>query len=170
MGGGGGPRMGGPMGDPGGRIGHPDGGMGGGMHIPGAGVEIPHGRRNEDGGPGGPMRGVMQLAPPGRWWNDRKMAKSLGLNDDQKKRMDTVFGQNRDLLVSRFDTLNKAQSRLDSLTKTARPSEAALDAEIDHVAQADADLAKTITHLQLQLRDEMTPEQLGKLDDHRPKE
>ena len=113
------------------------------------------------------MRGGLQLGPPGRWWDDRKFAKSLGLNGDQQKRMDNIFGQNRDLLLSRYEALQKAKSRLEGLTRSGKPSEAALFGEIDRVAQARADLEKANTHMLLQLRDEMTLEQVGRLDDHR---
>ena len=109
----------------------------------------------------------LQLGPPGRWWDDKKFAKSLGLNSDQQKRMDSVFGQNRDVLLSRQDALQHAEGRLEALTHTNKPSEAALFAEIDHITQARADLEKAYTHMLLQLRDEMTPDQIGKLEDYR---
>ncbi len=157
------------MGMPGG------GGMGGarggmGMPMPGGGV--PSFSR---GGPPplsggtstGSMRGGLQLGQPGRWWDDKKYAKSLGLNSDQQKRMDSVFGQNRDVLLSRQDALQHAEGRLDALTHTNKPSESALFAEIDHVTQARADLEKAYTHMLLQLRDEMTQDQIGKLEDYR---
>lgn len=147
------------------------GGMG--MPMPGVGGSVPSFPR---GGPPPPpsgnapissMRGGLQLGPPGRWWDDKKFAKSLGLNQDQQKRMDSVFGQNRDMLLSRQDALQRAEGRLESLTHTDKPSEAALFAEIDHVTQARADLEKAYTHMLLQLRDEMTPDQIGKLEDRR---
>lgn len=145
---------------------------GGGMEMPGNRTtvgDVPRGTPSSSGsvsGSGG-VRGGLQLGPPGRWWDDKKFAKSLGLNSDQQKRMDAVFGQNRDALVSRLDTLQKAESRLESLTHAGKPSEAALFTEIDHVAQARADLEKATTHMLLQLRDEMTPDQIGKLEDRR---
>lgn len=159
----------------GGRMG--GGGMGGGMGSPRGGMEMPGTSRvniprgnQPPGGSGSPsssMRGGLQLGPPGRWWDDKKFAKSLGLNGDQQKRMDAVFGQNRDALVTRYQNLQSAESRLEVLTHADKPSEGALFAEIDHVAQARADLEKVNTHMLLQLRDEMTLDQIGKLDDHR---
>ena len=95
----------------------------------------------------------------------RSLPSPWGLNSDQQKRMDAVFGQNRDALVSRLDNLQKAESRLESLTHAGKPSETALFTEIDHVAQARADLEKANTHMLLQLRDEMTPDQISKLED-----
>ena len=154
------------------------GGMRGGMGAPGGSMGMPPGRMGENVPRGGPppesrgsanssMRGGLQLGPPGRWWDDKKFARSLGLNGDQQKRMDAIFGQNRDTLSSRYDNVLKAEARLESLTHASKPSETALFAEIDHVAQARADLEKATTHFLLQIRDEMTPEQIGKLDDHR---
>jgi Spy/CpxP family protein refolding chaperone len=163
---GGGGGMGG--GGMGGRAGGMEGPRGG-MEMPGSGTtNIPHGNPPPNGG-GSPssMRGGLQLGPPGRWWDDKKFAKSLGLNGDQQKRMDTVFGQNRDALLSRYQNLQIAESRLEALTRAGKPSESALFAEIDHVAQARADLEKVNTHMLLQLRDEMTADQIGKLEDHR---
>lgn len=157
------------------------GGIGGGMetnrgpmgvpingNTPSSG-NIPRGGPppGSSGGGSSTMRGGLQLGPPGRWWDDKKFAKSLGLNGDQQKRMDSVFGQNRDALVSRDANLQRAESRLEELTRTGKPSESALFTEIDHVAQARADLEKAYAHMLLQIRDEMTPEQIGKLDDHR---
>ena len=166
--GGGGMGGGGRMGMPGGHVGMPGGGMG--MPMPGMGnTPMPRGGPppNAGGSATSSMRGGLQLGPPGRWWDDKKFAKSLGLNDDQQKRMDGIFGQNRDSLLSRYESLQKAESRLESLTRSNKPSEAALFTEIDHVAQARAELEKANTHMLLQLRDEMTAEQIGKLEDHR---
>lgn len=161
----------------GGGMGFP---QGGGMGMPGGNAQrgMPGSERGMPGtsrggpapvsnGSSGSMRGGLQLAPPGRWWNDKKYAKTLGLNGDQQKRMDSVFGQNRDALVQRYEVLQKAEGRLESLTHSGKPSEAALFNEIDHVAQARADLEKANTHMLLQLRDEMSAEQIGKLDDQR---
>lgn len=160
---------GGPMG--GGGMGMPRGGMGSGMGMPertNPGT-FPHGGPppGEGNSPGSSMHGGLQLGPPGRWWDDKKFAKSLGLNGDQQKRMDTVFGQNRDALLSRNDALQKAEGRLEALTRSGRPTEAAVFTEIERVAQARTDLEKTYAHMLLQLRDEMTAEQVGRLDDHR---
>jgi Spy/CpxP family protein refolding chaperone len=158
----------------GGGMGGRVGGMGGsrgGMEMPGNNGPSSMPRGNPPPNGGGPssssMRGGLQLGPPGRWWDDKKFAKSLGLNGDQQKRMDAVFGQNRDALLSRYQNLQVAESRLEALTHTGKVSESALFAEIDHVAQARADLEKVNTHMLLQLRDEMTADQLGKLEDHR---
>ncbi len=53
------------------------------------------------------------------------------------------------------------------LSKSPAIDEAALSAQVDRVAQARADLEKAYTHLQLQLRKEMDPDQLPRLDKQR---
>ncbi len=164
--------------------GHGGGGMGGGGSMHGgdrggmgmpSGESIPHstGRStpppagSSNGGATSTNRAGLQLGPPGRWWDDKKFAKSLGLNSDQQKRMDNVFAQNRDSLLTRYDTLQKAETRLETLTHSDHPDEGALFAEIDHVAQARAELEKANTRMLLQIRNEMTPEQIDKLEEHR---
>ncbi len=153
------------------------GGMGGGMGMPGGGrmgmpgdrmgMPMPGGMGNTPVGRGGPppgasgsatssMRGGLQMGPPGRWWDDKSFARTLGLN-----------GENRDALLSRYESLQKAESKLEALARSKQPSEAALFTEIDHVAQARAELEKANTHMLLQLRDEMTADQIGKLEEHR---
>jgi len=146
------------------------GGMGGrGMGMPGG-----HGGGMRDHslprGPGAPTssgtnHGGLRLGPPGRWWDNERFSNTLGINGDQKKRMDAVFEQHRDELVSKYKNLQKAQSSLEKLTKSDHPDQGALFGEIDHVAQARADLEKANTSMLLGIRGEMTPEQINKLDD-----
>ncbi|WP_212733158.1 Spy/CpxP family protein refolding chaperone [Terriglobus roseus] len=150
------------------------GGMRGGMGMPGGGGRMGGAERNglTSGGMASPGRGKMSsgtthssLGPTGRWWDDHKFAKSLGLNGDQQKRMDNIFQQNRDTLQQRYDAFTKAQARLDALKQNGNASETALFSEIDRAAQARAELEQAYTHMQLQLRGEMTADQIGKLDE-----
>lgn len=148
------------------------GGPGGGMGMPGGrgmdgGMGMPHGDR----GRGLPTIGsrpgsqTTQTTMAGRWWDDRDTAKSLGLNTDQRKRMDTVFSQNRDVLQQRYEAFVKAQAKLEAMKHDNSASESALFNEIQHTAQARAELEQAYTHLQLQLRNELTPEQASKLEE-----
>ncbi len=165
----------------GGGMGMPGGGRGMGMPGGGGGMgrgdrPVPHdsGVPRSTPAPGGsgnaPVssnRGGLQLGPPGRWWDDKKFAKSLGLNSDQQKRMDDVFGQHREALVARYQNRQSAESDLEKLTRSDHPDQAALFTEIDRVAQARAELEKANTRMLLQIRGEMTPEQIDRLEEHR---
>ena len=153
------------------------GGGGGGMGMGGGGrMGMPGGGGPERGGMGGggsqggprASSGTARggLVPTGRWWDDKKFAKSLGITGEQQKRMDNIFQQNRDTLQQRYDAFSKAQAKLDALKRTGNASETALFSEIDHTAQARAELEQAYTHMQLQLRGEMTADQISLLDEH----
>jgi Spy/CpxP family protein refolding chaperone len=110
------------------------------------------------------MSGGLQLGPPGRWWDDKHFAKTLHLRPEQKKRMDDLFDENRASLVSRYQVLQHEESKMEALSRAQTLEESALFAQIDRVAQARAELEKANTHLLLQVRKEMDPDQITHLD------
>lgn len=147
--------------------GGPGGGAGGGMGIPGGGGRMGGGMPGGTGGGmhGGGMRGGSSASSlSGRWWDNKGMAKSLGLNGDQQKRMDHVFTQNRDTLQQRYDSFVKQQAKLDALKRSNTASESELFTEIQRTATARAELEQAYTHMQLQIKGELTPEQAKTLD------
>jgi hypothetical protein len=81
--------------------------------------------------------------------------------------MDTLFDENKTNLVSRFQTLQQEESRMEDLSHAQSLDENALFAQIDRVAQARADLEKANTHLMLQVRKEMDADQITRLDKYR---
>jgi Spy/CpxP family protein refolding chaperone len=113
------------------------------------------------------MPGGLQLGPPGRWWDDKHFAKDLHLQSDQQKKMDAIFVQNRPSLLGTYDALQQEEQRMEALTHAKVLDENALFAQIDRVAQARAALEKANTHLLLQIRAEMTPDQIDRLEQHR---
>ncbi|MEZ2347224.1 hypothetical protein [Terriglobus sp. RCC_193] len=154
--------------------GGPGGGPGGGMGMPGGGGRMggirgggmPHG--DGSGGMRGGSRGNSSNSSnsvSGRWWDNKGVAKTLGLNGNQQKRMDQVFSQNRDTLQQRYDAFVKQQSKLDSLKRSNSASESDLFTEIQRTAQARAELEQAYTHMQLQIRGELTPDQVNKLEE-----
>lgn len=108
----------------------------------------------------------MQLGPPGRWWDDKQYAKTLGIDSNQQHRMDQVFNVNRDALFAKYNELKHEEAELTRLTQAASPDEKQVDAQIEKIAQARAELAKANAHMVLALRKELTPEQATKLDQH----
>lgn len=165
-------------GPPGGGPGGPGVGGMGGPPMGGGGMGSPF----PNGNPGGPSfgnvpnqqprpqnqpsdgRAGLQLGPPGRWWDDHSFAKSLKLRPEQQTRMDAIFEQNRNALVSSFQNVQQAQAQMQELSKSPSPDESALYAQIDRVAQARAELEKTTTHYFLQLRKEMDADQIKRLE------
>ena len=114
------------------------------------------------------MHGGLQLGPPGRWWDDRQFAKSIGIDSTQQQRMDDVFGANKGTLVKLFKNLQHEESQLEKVTRVRELNEAQIFDQIDRVVQARGELEKANAHYLLQLRKEMTPEQAARLDDYRP--
>ena len=172
---GGGGAPGGGGGFPGGGMGgamprgiNPGGGMGNGGRFPRpSGSPPPNVRDGAGGASASTMRGGLQLGPPGRWWDDKHFAKQLRLSNDQQHRMDSIFEQNRAVLLKRFEGLQQEEQRMEELTHAKTLDENALFAQIDRVAQARADLEKANTHLLFQIRNEMDAEQISRLEEHR---
>jgi len=117
----------------------------------------------ERGGEG--MRGGRSAVPVGRWWDDKKFARSLGLKGDQQKRMDRVFTQNRDVLQQKYDAFTKEKNNLDSMKRNTSTPENDLFGQIQRTSQARAELEQAYTHMQLQIRGELTQDQLNKLEE-----
>lgn len=145
------------------------GGLGGAMGSRPGGFGAARDRRNgssADNRPdsAGTQRAGLQLGPPGRWWDDKHFAKSLKLRTDQQQRMDSLFEQNRPVLLRRYETLEQEQLRMESLLHASVLDESGLNAQIDRISQARADLEKANTHYLLQLRGEMDPDQIARLE------
>ena len=181
--GGGGPPPGGggPGGGPGG-MGAGGGGMGGpqfpgggpGAGGPGAGGPGSGGPGSVGNGPpqpgqrgqgsGNRPRTGVQFGPPARWWDDKDYAKTLKLRPEQQARMDAIFDENRSVLQTRLQSVQQAEAQMDALSKSPAPDQDALFARIDQVAQARAELEKAYTRMVLELRKEMDPEQIKRLE------
>lgn len=139
----------------------------GGMQFPPnhGGINRPSNLPESGGQRAGDARPGLQLGPAGqRWWDDRSFVKSLKLRPEQQAQMDAIFEQNRTTLLSRFENVLQAEAQLNELANMPSPDEAALFTQIDRVAQARAELEKANTHLLLELRKQMEPDQIKKLE------
>jgi hypothetical protein len=150
-------------------------GGGGGMRGPG----FPGG---DAGGRGAPpslgagrwggnrtMRGGLQLGPPGRWWDDKDFAKSLGLRKEQQKKMDSVFDANKGAILDSYNALQKQESNLEATSREAKLDEGRIFTAIDAVNQARSALEKANAHMLLMVRQEMDADQLARMEKFRDK-
>ena len=110
------------------------------------------------------MHAGLQVGPPGRWWDDKHYVKQLKQTSDQQKRMEFIFEQSRPMLLKRLESLEQEELRMEALAHAKTLDEAALFSQIDRIEQARADLGKATTHYLVQLRNELDPEQIIKLD------
>lgn len=114
------------------------------------------------------MHGGLQLGPPGRWWDDKGFAKTVGIDSGQQHRMDDVFSANKGNLVKLYKNLQHEESQLGKIVRGKELVESQIFDQIDRVAQARGELEKANAHMLLEIRKEMTAEQTAKLDDHLP--
>lgn len=154
---------------------------GGGMGPMGGGR--PEGNMQVDGGmvrnfnsttrpvppnPANETQGGLQLGPPGRWWDNKDFARTVGINPVQQKRMDDVFGANRDTLLKLYKSLQHEEGQLQKLSRSRELDENQIFQQIDRVTAARGELEKANAHMLLQIRKEMTVQQVSKMDDLMP--
>ena len=125
-------------------------------------------------GPDGPGMGpgFGQHRPPmersfgfanGRFWNNPDVVKQLNLTDDQRKAMDGILQDHRMKLIDMQATLQKAELEMGPLMKADAPDRAAIEAQIDRVVSARADLEKANAHFLLDIRMQLKPDQWKQL-------
>ena len=125
-------------------------------------------------GPDGPGMGpgFGQHRPPmersfgfanGRFWNNPDVVKQLNLTDDQRKAMDGILQDHRMKLIDMQATLQKAELEMGPLMKADAPDRAAIEAQIDKVVSARADLEKANARFLLDIRMQLKPDQWKQL-------
>ncbi len=118
-----------------------------------------HGRMDPSRGPWGEVR----LGPPGIWWHNSDLIQKLNLTPDQQKRMDDIFQQNRTQLMDLRTNLEKQESQMGPMLSADQPDTNKILAQIDHTAQARAELEKAHARMLLSIRTVLTPDQWSKL-------
>jgi hypothetical protein len=82
--------------------------------------------------------------------------------------MDGIFKDSRGTLVNLYNDLQKQEDGLEHLTTGSHLDEEKIFSQIDKVTQARAALEKANAHMLLQIRNQMSDEQVARLDAHRP--
>jgi periplasmic protein CpxP/Spy len=116
-----------------------------------------------------PMERAFHMGPHGRWWNNPEFAQKLGLTADQQKRMEAVFQQARPNLMDLSANVRSQETGMEPLLGVDQPDEGKILAQIDHVAQARAELEKANARMLLGLRRVLTPDQWKILQADEPK-
>lgn len=106
----------------------------------------------------------VQFGPVGRWWDDRTVVQSIGLRREQQRQMDTIFNANKPAIVSSYKTFLNEQAKLKALNKDPKVDQTRLFTAIDEVNQARAALQKATAQMLLEIRKQMTPDQIEKLE------
>jgi len=106
----------------------------------------------------------VQFGPVGRWWDDRSVVRTIGISDDQKRRMDSIFNANKPAILASYQAYLKEQSKLAALSHNPQADQAATFSAIDAVNQARAALQKATAQTYMQIRQQMNPDQIQKLE------
>ncbi len=127
-------------------------------------------------GPGGPGMGpgFGEHRPPmerafggagthGQWWNNPNTVKQLSLTDDQRKAMDGIMQDHRMKLIDLQANLERAEVTMEPLMKADTPNQAAIEAQIDKVVAARAELEKANARFLLDIRMQLKPDQWKQL-------
>ena len=119
----------------------------------------------------GSFRGDMspgsRIAPPGLWWKNPSTITALSLTDDQQKKMDAIFQDSRLKLIDLKANVEKQEVILEPMLADNPPDTNKVLAQIDHVAQARADLEKANARMLLGIRGVLTADQWTKLQAER---
>lgn len=148
---------------PGGPGGAAPGGPGG---VGGPGTPRDHGRGEHEKGrtAASQPRNSLQFGPVGRWWDDRSVIQAIGLRREQQKRMDAIFDANKPAILDSYKGFLKAQSNLTAVNKDPQANKDSVFAAIDAVNQARSSLQKATSAMLLQIRQQMDPDQVDKLE------
>jgi hypothetical protein len=92
------------------------------------------------------------------------VVQSIGLRREQQKRMDAIFDASKPAILDSYKGFLKAQSNLTTVNKDPQTNKDRVFAAIDAVNQARASLQKATSAMLLQIRKEMDPDQVNKLE------
>ena len=128
-----------------------------------------HGSRPDEGrgGWGEGMRSGFRIGPPGIWWHNPDLIQKLTLTPDQQKRMDDILQQSRLQLVDLRANVEKQELLMEPMLAANPPDTNKILAQIDHTAQARAELEKANAKMLLSIRNVLTPDQWSKLQTER---
>jgi Spy/CpxP family protein refolding chaperone len=136
----------------------PDGG------APPMGPGRPPGKMDQGGGGWGVgMHSGFRVGPPGIWWHNPDLVQKLTLTPDQQKRMDDILQQSRLQLIDLRANVEKQELLMEPMLAANPPDTNKVLAQIDHTAQARAELEKANAKMLLGIRNVLTPDQWTKL-------
>jgi Spy/CpxP family protein refolding chaperone len=108
----------------------------------------------------GPM-GPFGFERFGRWWKNSRFVKELNLTDEQIGKIDKIFTDTEKKLIDLRAACRKAELELRGL----EGKEAESLKKIDEIYKLKAEIHKNIFLMTNQIKKELTPEQLKKLEE-----
>lgn len=103
---------------------------------------------------------VPASAQRGKWWQDERFQRELGLTPEQSARLEDTFQKHLPTLRERMEALERAEKEFDRLVETA--DDASVMGQVDFVEAARAELNKARTMMLLRMRRSLTTDQWAK--------
>lgn len=100
------------------------------------------------------------LAQRGKWWQDERFRRELGLTAEQSARLEEIFQKHQPTLRERMRTLDQAEEQLSRLIE--KGDDTSVMAHVGVVEAARAELNKTRTLMLLRMRRSLTADQWAK--------
>lgn len=97
------------------------------------------------------------LAQRGKWWQDERFRRDLGLTTEQSTLLEEIFQKTQPTLRQKMQALDQAEKQFDRLVE--KGDDASVLAYIETVESARAELNKARTMMLLRMRRSLTPEQ-----------
>jgi Spy/CpxP family protein refolding chaperone len=124
------------------------------------------GGRSGLGGRGGPAINASPISPSqpsAAWWTDTALIARLGLSSDQKTKIENIFEQYRQNLLSSRANLEKEEALLARMLDADTIEAKLALPQIDRVTQARGDMEKIYARMTLEMRQCLTRNQWAQL-------
>ena len=99
----------------------------------------------------------------GAWWMNTALMQRLGITDDQKAKIERVFENHRQAIVSTTDELERQEAVLARLLDTDPVDRNAVYTQIDRVTQARSEMERAGALMTLEMREYLTRAQWEQL-------
>lgn len=100
------------------------------------------------------------LAQRGKWWQDERFGRELGLTTEQRTNLEEIFQKTQPTLRMKMKALDDAQAQFDRLVEKA--DDATVMAQVTTVEAARAEVSKARTMMLLRMRRSLTTDQWAK--------
>lgn len=106
------------------------------------------------------LMSIPALAQRGKWWQDERFGRELGLTTEQRTRLEEIFQKTQPMLRQRMQALDDAQREFDRLVE--RGDDNSVMEQVVVVETARAELNKARTMMLLRMRRSLTADQWAK--------
>jgi Spy/CpxP family protein refolding chaperone len=103
---------------------------------------------------------VPAMAQRGKWWQDERFGRELGLTTEQRTHLEEIFQKTLPTLRLKMKTLDEAQAQFDRLVEKA--DDATVMAQVTVLEAARAEVSKSRTMMLLRMRRSLTTDQWAK--------